>query len=200
MTLLGLTEPRRWSATDWAADVVPHLVYGVTTHAALAAASPATEAVTRPPARTLWRAAAIGAASGSRSSAGPAAVAFSSTPQDRGAVAARLGSRAGTVTAGALAATELVLDKRPSTPTRTAPPGLVPRAALGAAAAAGVARRDGHDGTLAGVVGLASALLAAVVGVRARAAAERRFGSDLPGALTEDVVAGALAWLGARRP
>ncbi|WP_141579573.1 hypothetical protein [Actinomadura sp. WMMA1423] len=28
MTALGLTDPRQWSATDWASDVVPHLAYG----------------------------------------------------------------------------------------------------------------------------------------------------------------------------
>ena len=27
MTLLGITDPRDWSAADWAADVVPHLAY-----------------------------------------------------------------------------------------------------------------------------------------------------------------------------
>jgi hypothetical protein len=29
MTLLGLTDPRRWSATDWVSDVVPHAAYGL---------------------------------------------------------------------------------------------------------------------------------------------------------------------------
>lgn len=28
MIALGLTDPRRWSASDWASDVVPHLAYG----------------------------------------------------------------------------------------------------------------------------------------------------------------------------
>ncbi|GAA1841235.1 hypothetical protein [Actinomadura bangladeshensis] len=28
MTVLGLTDPRQWSASDWAMDVVPHLAYG----------------------------------------------------------------------------------------------------------------------------------------------------------------------------
>jgi hypothetical protein len=28
MTLLGLTDPRRWSAADWASDIVPHAAYG----------------------------------------------------------------------------------------------------------------------------------------------------------------------------
>ncbi|TFV63490.1 hypothetical protein E4P41_04340 [Geodermatophilus sp. DF01-2] len=28
MTVLGITDPRSWSATAWASDVVPHLAYG----------------------------------------------------------------------------------------------------------------------------------------------------------------------------
>jgi hypothetical protein len=34
ITALRLTDPRRWSAGDWAADIIPHLVYGLTTAAA----------------------------------------------------------------------------------------------------------------------------------------------------------------------
>ena len=30
-TRLGLTDPREWQPADWAADVVPHLVYGLVT-------------------------------------------------------------------------------------------------------------------------------------------------------------------------
>ncbi|NEE01463.1 hypothetical protein [Phytoactinopolyspora halotolerans] len=29
MSALGVTDPRRWAPADWAADLVPHLVYGV---------------------------------------------------------------------------------------------------------------------------------------------------------------------------
>ena len=29
MTVLGITDPRSWSATDWISDVVPHLAYGL---------------------------------------------------------------------------------------------------------------------------------------------------------------------------
>jgi hypothetical protein len=28
MTVLGLTDPREWSASDWVSDAVPHLAYG----------------------------------------------------------------------------------------------------------------------------------------------------------------------------
>ncbi|WP_405108990.1 hypothetical protein OG559_27550 [Micromonospora sp. NBC_01405] len=29
MTALGVTDPRRWSRTDWLSDLVPHLAYGM---------------------------------------------------------------------------------------------------------------------------------------------------------------------------
>jgi hypothetical protein len=29
MTVLGVTDPRTWTATDWISDLVPHLAYGV---------------------------------------------------------------------------------------------------------------------------------------------------------------------------
>lgn len=35
MAKLGLTDPRQWSATDWASDVIPHLAYAYVTTAAL---------------------------------------------------------------------------------------------------------------------------------------------------------------------
>ncbi|GGO90297.1 hypothetical protein [Wenjunlia tyrosinilytica] len=31
MTVLGVTDPKTWSATDWVSDLVPHAAYGVTT-------------------------------------------------------------------------------------------------------------------------------------------------------------------------
>jgi uncharacterized membrane protein len=63
-----------------------------------------------------------------------------------------------------------------------------------------VATRDGDDPAVPAVVGLVTAVAAAMLAVRARAAAARAFGSDLPGALAEDAIAGLLAWSGARRP
>lgn len=35
MTALGVTDPRAWTASDWASDVVPHVGYGVVTSTAL---------------------------------------------------------------------------------------------------------------------------------------------------------------------
>lgn len=37
-TRLGLTEPREWTATDWASDVLPHMAFGVVTAIAFEAA------------------------------------------------------------------------------------------------------------------------------------------------------------------
>ncbi|MBP0461549.1 hypothetical protein [Streptomyces montanisoli] len=39
MTRLGITDPRTWSAQDWASDVVPHLLFGLATYAAVAASA-----------------------------------------------------------------------------------------------------------------------------------------------------------------
>ncbi|WP_345378280.1 hypothetical protein [Pseudonocardia yuanmonensis] len=202
LALTRVSDPRTWSAADWTADVLPHLAYGVATHAALVRlerGSPVA-APTAPLARpsTLVRAAALGAASGARSSAGTAALALTSRPTDAGA-AARIGSRPGTTVAGLLAAGEAVVDKLPMVPSRLGAPGLVPRLALGSTSAATMARRDGEDPALPALVGMAGAAGAAVLGVRARAAAARRLGSDRPGAVAEDVLAAALAWFGARR-
>lgn len=35
MTVLGITDPRTWSATDWMSDLVPHLVYGAVVEATI---------------------------------------------------------------------------------------------------------------------------------------------------------------------
>lgn len=36
LLLTGLSDPRKWATADWLADALPHLGYGVVTHAALA--------------------------------------------------------------------------------------------------------------------------------------------------------------------
>jgi hypothetical protein len=35
MTALGVSDPRTWSAAEWAADLVPHAVYGLATSSTL---------------------------------------------------------------------------------------------------------------------------------------------------------------------
>ncbi len=37
MTVLGVTDPRTWGATDWVADLIPHLTYAVAATATLEA-------------------------------------------------------------------------------------------------------------------------------------------------------------------
>jgi hypothetical protein len=37
MVVLGVTDPRTWSAADWLADLVPHLAYGLVAYGTLAA-------------------------------------------------------------------------------------------------------------------------------------------------------------------
>jgi uncharacterized membrane protein len=199
--VLRIVDPRR--SNDWLAEAIPPLVYGFTTHSTLVSVSRVAEGREAvPPASlaALLRAAALGASSGSRSVTGLAAVALTSTSDDTGPVASRLGGRTGTTLSSIAAAGELVADKLPGVPSRLAPLGLVPRAAAGATSAAAVARRDGHDPTLPGLVGAAAAIGTAVLGVRLRAAAQQRFGSDRPGAVAEDLLAALLGWLGARRP
>lgn len=38
MTVLKVTDPRTWSVSDWVSDVLPHLAYGIVTHATATAA------------------------------------------------------------------------------------------------------------------------------------------------------------------
>jgi uncharacterized membrane protein len=148
----------------------------------------------------LLRAAALGAASGSRSTAGITSLAATSTAEDRGAVAGRLGGRVGTTLSALAAVGELVGDKLPAAGSRTMLPSLLARAATGAVSAGGAAARDGEAPLVPGVVGLAGAVAVTFLGPRARAGAARLLGSDLPGAFTEDALAALLGWLGARRP
>jgi uncharacterized membrane protein len=190
------------AASGRVAGVVGALVFGLAAQATLAAVARVAEQrePVRPPRPgALLRAVALGAASGSRSTVGIAAVAATSGPDDRGAVAGRLGGRTGTTLSALAAAGEVVGDKLPATPARTALPPLLARAAAGAVAAGAVATRDGDDPAAPAVVGLVAAVGTAFLAVRARSAAAERFGSDRPGAVAEDALAALLAWLGARR-
>lgn len=208
MARLGITDPRRWSRADWVADAVPHLVYGVTTHATLAATFTGDERArtehptgTRraAPVGTLARAAALGAATGARSSMGIAALACRARRDDPAAAGflARPTVRALPVL---MAASEVGFDKHPAIPPRDSPEGLAPRVVLAAGSAEVMTRRDQREGGPAALVAAASAVGTALAGMRWRDAARRRFGTDLPGALLEDAAAGLLAWAGSRRP
>jgi uncharacterized membrane protein len=86
-----------------------------------------------------------------------------------------------------LAATELVVDKLPKTPSRTAAPGLVGRMVTGGIAGACVAAA-GAQGVFPGaVLGVAGGLVGTFVGYHARTQSVKRLGiRDLYVALVED--------------
>ena len=149
---------------------------------------------------TVLSAAALGAASGARSTAGIAALAFTSRPDDNSRIASKLGSRAGRIGAALSAGGELVADKLPATPARTGPPGLAARVVLAGIAAAAVAARRGEGPGVPVLVAVGTAVAAAFLGERLRGVVGGRLGSDLPGAVGEDVLAALLALRGARRP
>jgi uncharacterized membrane protein len=138
----------------------------------------------RQPTESLGGAALLGGAAGLRSF----------TPLAALAVAGRLGGRPW-VTRGIplLAVGELIGDKLPSTPARTALGPLVGRAACGALAGTVVGGRRGA------VAGAAAAVAAAFAGQHGRAALVRATGRpDAVIATGEDVLALALARLGSR--
>jgi uncharacterized membrane protein len=190
MAVLGVTDPRDWSAAEWAADAVPHLAYAVAADAVLRLdpLPEATDASTPAGVGLLVRSAALGAAAGSRSSlavAGPTAWGRGTSP---------LTGRLATALALAGAGTELVVDKLPATPSRLGAEGLVPRFVTAGTGAVVLARRDGAR-PAAPVV---SALAGAAGGAWGGAAWRRWAHGHLPdwqAALLEDAVALALSLL-----
>jgi len=183
---LGISDPSSWSASDWAADVVPHLAYGCVTHAALVATD--RESAAPPRLRTIGRAALAGLATGGRTSSALAALALTHrTPSRKRRRAAR--------TAGiAMAGAELVFDKAPAAPSRLEPPGLVSRGSAATAAATGLARRAGEDPALPVATATIAAGLGALAGLRWRAVSTDRLGlSPVGAALLEDAVVAGLA-------
>jgi uncharacterized membrane protein len=150
----------------------------------------------------LVRALAIGLATGARSMSAAAALVVTAVPTDP-APLHRAVSTPARVAACAAAAGELVVDKLPAAPPRSDPPALVARLLLAPVAAVAADRRDGAGPdrwtAVNALVATAAAGAAAVGGVRLRAALARRFGTDLPGALAEDALAVASAWVGSRR-
>jgi uncharacterized membrane protein len=89
----------------------------------------------------LVRSALVGAVSGARSQLGVAATALTTPAGCRRQPAALLSGRTAKVVAAVAAVGELVGDKLPATPSRLTAAGLVPRALLGAFAAAALASR-----------------------------------------------------------
>ncbi|UQX90217.1 hypothetical protein M6D93_09505 [Jatrophihabitans telluris] len=137
----------------------------------------------------MLKSAAIGWASGARSSAGLAAILV---PRGEFAHRARYG-RARESAALVAVSGELTVDKLPMTPSRLQPVALLVRLAVGAAAGASLARRADRPVFVAGSVAALAAWGASVGGVRWRELAAARTGSDWPGALAEDFTALAVA-------
>lgn len=190
---LGVSDPRTWSAADWAADAAPHLAYGTAVQAVLETVPTGRERRTprRPAgAAVVLRSALLGAAAGSRSSlgfAGPVLTAPRGTGPGRSSRAAKV------LTTGALAV-EFVADKQQGTPSRLRGAGLPTRVLGGAEGGARLATRSGANGALPATVGAAAAAAGTLAGAAWRRWAEERMSTAGAG-LVEDGVALTLAAL-----
>jgi uncharacterized membrane protein len=159
----------------------------------------------------LVRAVLAGAATGSRSLTGFAALTLS-TPAGFAQPDRALGAGWVKALSAVAALQELVIDKLPNTPGRLKPAGLGARVAVGAAVGMIVARREwpprsgelgpagpaGGAAVVAPAVAAATAAVAAAwLGARWRQVAARHFGQDHAGAVIEDLAAMSLAWVAA---
>lgn len=189
--LLGVSDPRGWTAQDWASDVLPHLAYGAVTHQVIRALEtkehPAA-APSRPSAGLLFRSLLLGVASGSRSSLGLAVAAYTA-PASR---LTTVGRGVATVAVG----TELVVDKLPQTPSRLEREGLGPRFASAVVGATALASRENAVADLPVVLGAVGAAVGALLGASWREAGPL---SETPAALLEDLAALGLAGVACRR-
>ena len=98
------------------------------------------------------------------------------------------------------AAVELVIDKLPATPSRTAPPGLIARIVMGALTGACVATAGGQQALAGALLGAGGGLVGCFGGYQARTRLVRALGKpDIYVALVEDIVAiGGSLWVVSR--
>lgn len=141
----------------------------------------------------------IGAVCGLRSMMAPAAVAWGAHLgwlHFGGTRLAFIGSIITLIVFTLFALGELVADKLPKTPARTAPPGLIARVLFGGGCAAALAVSAGAGVGLAVIVGILGALAGTYGGysVRHSLTANGKL-KDLPVALIEDVIAIIVAFL-----
>jgi uncharacterized membrane protein len=144
----------------------------------------------------------IGCVAGLRALTAPAAVAWAarlgwvSLPGGL----AWLGSTAAVAILTVLAVLELVADKLPATPSRTAPPGIVARILAGGVAGACVGHAGAGAATLGALLGVAGGLAGGFGGYQARTGLVRALGVPDPViAVLEDVLAIASAfWIVSR--
>jgi uncharacterized membrane protein len=141
----------------------------------------------------LFLAFLIGVVSGLRSLTAPACVALAAHLDWinlHNSPLSFMGSTVAVVIFTALAIAELVADKLPSTPSRTAPVGLTARIILGGLSGACLAVAGAQSMALGAVVGVAGGLAGAFAGYRARTGLVKALSvPDLVIALLEDVVA-----------
>ena len=143
---------------------------------------------------------ALGVACGLRAMVGLAAVSWAASSQQlplQGTWLAFLGNRVAPYITSLLAIGEMINDKLPKTPSRLVPPQFGARVVMGALTGAAIGLSHEHlvMGILSGIIGSVAGTLA---GSKARALAAQLFGRDLPGALLEDVLAVALAFVALR--
>ena len=142
----------------------------------------------------------VGVACGLRALIGLAAVSWAASCQElplQGTWLAFLGFRATPFITTLLAIGELVTDKLPKNPSRLVPTQFGARVSMGALTGAAIGASQGNllMGFLSGIAG---SILGTLAGSKARAAAAKLFGRDLPAALLEDIVAIALVFLALR--
>jgi uncharacterized membrane protein len=135
----------------------------------------------------------IGVIAGLRTMTAPAVVAWAAHQQWlnlHNSPLAFMGSTAAVAILTVLALGELVVDKLPSTPSRTQPLGLIGRSVLGGLSGACVAAAGSQSITLGVVLGLAGAMIGAFAGyeVRTRLVSALKV-PDFVIALLEDAVA-----------
>lgn len=144
-----------------------------------------------PGAISLLKYAALGAATGARTSAGGTALAWSSSSADP----AWLRSPAARGVTTLMAGGEGVGDQLPGIGSRLVPQQLVPRLLAAAGSGALLARRVSEPLAVGATVAVAGALVGAYAGSWWRGFAARRLGRDNYGAVIEDaLVAGAASW------
>ena len=180
VALLGVSDPRDWTATDWLSDAAPHLAYGLATHSVLVAFERKDRAA-RSRTGLARRAFVLGWACGGRTSFGPAALALTARKPVTGLRRAR---SFGAILAGA---GEVVVDKLPQTPSRLEPQVLSGRVTSGAAAGGALAHREHEPVLVAVALGAAGAAAGSLAGASWRRWAAQRF-PDWQAAIAEDVV------------
>jgi uncharacterized membrane protein len=149
------------------------------------------------PVSTLVLAVAIGFVAGLRSLTAPAVVAwaaFAGALPLRGTSLAFMGTGITVLIATVLAIVELITDKLPTTPNRTAAVGLGARILMGGLSGAAIAAAGAQSLGLGAVLGAAGGLAGAFAGYRARTRTVKAVGRPFAVALLEDAVAVAAAF------